>query len=225
VESYRTEEEQLEALKRWWKENGRSIMIGVVLALAVGFGWQGWQKNQRAATENASLIYQQMLLALSEEGSAAAERGRSLAEALRESHAGTTYSQFAALHLARMAVDAGELQEAEAELRGVAAEATVASDIQQVAQLRLARVLAAQGNIEQALALLGNAGEDFTASYAMARGDILLQEGRSAEAFTAYEEAQAGLDPSMPVPVSLEQKLQYLRALGAGFQQTLPELP
>ena len=37
MEQYRTEEEQVEALKKWWEENGRSTIVAVIVALGLGF--------------------------------------------------------------------------------------------------------------------------------------------------------------------------------------------
>jgi predicted negative regulator of RcsB-dependent stress response len=82
VESYRTEEEQLEALKRWWQENGRGIVLGVVLALGLGFGWQAWQTNQQTAAENASILYQQLLQALASPDPNAEDDGLNLRPAI-----------------------------------------------------------------------------------------------------------------------------------------------
>lgn len=212
MESYRTEEEQVEALKRWWQENGRSTMLGVVLALGLGFGWQAWQKSQQQASENASVLYQAMLEALASEEEQGAAPGRELAQQLKDTHRGTTYAQFAALHLARLAVNEGQLDTAEQELRWVLAMASAGDDLFQVAQLRLARVVAAQGDGEQALGMLQGAKTDFAASYAMARGDILLDQGREEEALAAYEAAAAALEPGAPMPQTLEDKLEFLSA-------------
>ncbi|EAQ99487.1 YfgM family protein [Congregibacter litoralis] len=218
MESYRTEEEQVEALKRWWKENGRSTMVGVVLALGLGFGWQAWQKNQETAAQNASNLYQQMLQALSAEETGTI--GRQIATELKDSHRGTVYAQFAALHLARLAVNDGQPQVAEQELRWTLAMADEGDDVHQVAQLRLARVLAAQEKEEEALALLAGANTDFIASYAIARGDILLAQGREADALAAYESAAAALEEGAPVPQTLQDKLEYL---GARVDTTVAE--
>ena len=65
MESYRTEEEQVEALKKWWDENGRSTIAAIIVALGIGFGWQGWQKYQDTESENASQRYQNLLQRLS----------------------------------------------------------------------------------------------------------------------------------------------------------------
>ena len=212
MDSYRTEEEQLEALKRWWKEHGRSALVGVVLALGLGFGWQFWQGQRHSATEDASAIYQQMLLALSGEDTQGAEPVQALARRLKASHPGTTYARFAALHLARLAVLAGEPEQAEVELRWVLSMARAGDDLHQVATLRLARLLASRGDTDRALELLAAGSGDYEASYSIARGDIFLQLNREPEALAAYETALAALDSDAPVPRTLREKLQYLNA-------------
>lgn len=214
MEEYRTEEEQVEALRNWWKENGRSIIAGIVIALCASFAWQTWESDQEGQQEDASALYQAMLRAMAE-GSASAEvqTGVDIAEQLKQNFDGTTYAQFAALHLAALAVNRGELPDAEDELRWVLGKAAKGSDTEQVAQLRLARVLAASGDSDQALAILQDAAPGpYSASYAAVRGDILQSTGRTDEARDAYMQAlaqasnnQEGLQFSV-----LQQKLQSL---------------
>lgn len=219
MESYRTEEEQVEALRRWWNENGRSTLFVIVVVLAGTFGWQGWQRYEAQRNDSASDLYQQMLEAASmaEQGvvnDAPAER---LASQLRSEYSGTTYARFAALHQARMAVAGNDLDAAEAHLRWVLGEAGSGSDTAMVAQLRLGRVLAAQGETEQALKLLTPAGSGkFRAASALARGDVLATAGREAEALAAYREAQALVQqyPGQLNIATLEAKIQRLAAAG-----------
>jgi predicted negative regulator of RcsB-dependent stress response len=221
VEEYRTEEEQVEALRRWWDENGRSTLVAIVLVLAGTFAWQGWQRYDAQRTASASDLYQQMLeaAALAQEGAATAAPVSQLATQLRRDFAGTSYAQFAALHQARVAVIAGDLEAAEADLRWVLGKADGGSETALVAQLRLARVVAAQGNVEQALALLApEAMGKYQAAAAMARGDVLAGAGRAEEALAAYREAQA-LVQTYPAQLNLETlaaKLQSLAAATAG---------
>ncbi len=192
MEPYRTEEEQVEALRRWWNENGRSTIVAIILALGVGFGYQGWKDYRQNQADGASDLYQRMLQvfsapALSPEQQQIAVQ---LAEQLKADYGGSTYAQFAALQLARVAVDRSDLAEAQAQLRWVLGKADKGSDVERIAQLRLARVLAASGETEQALAILGQGGEGpYQASYAVARGDILLAAGRDDEARDAYTAA------------------------------------
>jgi predicted negative regulator of RcsB-dependent stress response len=217
VESYRTEEEQVEALRNWWKENGRSTIVGIVLALGLGFGWQAWQQSREQAAENASLLYQQMLEQLGAQlspGEAAndSDKAKEIAEQIKEAYRGSVYAQFAALHLARLAVNEGRLEAAEQELRWVLSMASSGDDVHQLAQLRLARVVAAQGDPEGALAMLEGARTELVASYALTRGDILMAQGREDDARIAYETAVAALEAESPVPPGLQEKLQYLNA-------------
>lgn len=218
MESYRTEEEQVEALKRWWQENGRSTLMGIALAVALVVGWQGWQRSQETAAAQASVSYQQMLQALASEDAATRDRGLTLARELKDQHPGSTYAQFAALYLARVAVQEGDSSDAETQLRWVLAKAD--GDMKDLAQLRLAQVLAEQGDSEQALELLApGQGGAMAAAYAMARGDVLLAAGRRDEARLAYEAAATDLSASGTPPPTLVEKLDFLNPR----QATAPE--
>lgn len=216
MEQYRTEEEQVEALRGWWNENGRSTLAAIVIALAAGFGWQSWQGYDQGRQEAASDTYQAMLqaMAAAETSPEQKQSGIQLAEQIKEEYGGSSYAQFAALHLARLAVDDGDLAQAQAQLRWVLGKADKSGDTAQVAQLRLARVLASQGDSDQALAILTQAAQGpYQASYAIARGDILLALGRDGEARAAYEEALMRVASGDQAQVSLqtlEYKLQSL---------------
>lgn len=209
MESYRTEEEQVEALKRWWQENGRGTLIAIAFALAVSFGWQSWQASRAEAAQNASLTYQQLLQALVESEEQGSGPVEALAKRIKDQYPGSSYAEFAALHLARIAVESGDLAAAEQELRWVIGRAD--GQLKAVTQQRLARVLAARGDTEQALTLLaeGESGP-LSASYAIARGEVLLGAGREAEALAAFEAAAAALDPSLPLPRDLQDKIDFL---------------
>ncbi|MGU3844696.1 YfgM family protein, partial [Vibrio diabolicus] len=43
MELYDTEEQQVEAIKDWWKENGKAVIIGAVVGLGGLFGWRYYQ--------------------------------------------------------------------------------------------------------------------------------------------------------------------------------------
>ncbi|TCO78443.1 YfgM family protein [Chromatocurvus halotolerans] len=210
MESYRTEEEQVEAIKRWWEENGRNLVIAVAVALSLGFGWQAWQSSREEQSQAASSIYQRMLQAMGSEGETDPDNARALAGQLKSDFGSSPYARFAVLHLARMAVEDGDLARAETELRWVVSKADKSSDIHQVAQLRLARVTAAQGKVEQALAILdGGADTAYAGAYALARGDILMAADRPDEARDAYAVAQRSVEGGQLPPV-LSQKLEHL---------------
>lgn len=220
MDTYRTEEEQVEAIRRWWDENGRSTVVAIVLALAAGFGWQGWKDYDQKRIENASHVYQAMLESLN--GAAAEEKefteSKDLAERLKNEYTSTSYAQFAALHLAKLAAKSNDLEEAKAQLLWVLSKAPAKSDVADVAQLRLARVLASSGDTDQALDILaGGKSGAYAASYAVAQGDIYMQLERHDDARNAYAEAkialaQSAVDGRIP---TLDQKLQSLNPVPA----------
>jgi len=215
VEVYRTEEEQVEALKDWWKENGRSVIIGAVLALVAVFGWRYWQESTRAQAEDASALYQTLLQRLDE------GEGREVVEIARRiiaEHASTPYAALASLSLAQQAVDQNDLDGAGAHLRWVMQNAKV-DEVRKLAQVRLARVLLAQGRSDDALQQLSGLGSgNFTALAEEVKGDIYLAQGRRADALRAY---QAALAAAVDVPAKqqvLRMKVDDLADAGVAAQ-------
>lgn len=184
--SYHSDEEQVEALKRWWNENGRSVVAGVVIGLGALLGWRGWVTYQDSQTEVASIHYGELRAAVERTDAAAIEQN---AHTLEDSYASTPYAALAALALAKVKAQAGDLEVAAAQLRW-AIEHTSQEIVAALANLRLARVLTAQGQHEVALTVL--AGE-FPASYTSlveeSRGDALVAQGKVSEARLAYDRA------------------------------------
>ena len=220
MDAYRTEEEQVEALKRWWNENGRSIIAAVVVAVSLSFAYQTWRGSNERQNENASDLYQTLLQSVSgaSENSALAAQGAALGEQLKADYDDTVYAQFAALYLARLAVENDDLAGAESQLRWVLGKADKGSDTEQLAQLRLARVLAAAGDTDQALAILESGAQgSYQASYALARGDILLSQENTEGARLAYTQALAlaASNPGQLNLAALQQKLQSLSPVPA----------
>ena len=215
MEEYRTEEEQVEALRRWWDENGRSTMAAIIIAVSLAVGYQTWKGSNASQQEQASDLYQAMLQTVGNAQASPTQQqtGIAIAEQLKADFGSSTYAQFAALHLARVAVESNDLVQAEAQLRWVLGQADKGSDNAQLAQLRLARVLAASGDNDQALAILDSQEQGtYQASYALARGDILLGQGKSEDARLAYADALAlaAANPGQVNLATLQQKLQSL---------------
>ena len=190
----RTEDEELAVIRDWWQRNGKPLLTGGALALVVVFGWQAWQKHQVAEAQGASVLYQQLLEnSLVADGQADVGKVAELAGKLKADYAGSHYAQYASLLLAKVAVEAGKLDDARAELQAVLdkpADATLG----ELARQRLARVLAAQDKTEDALKLLaGDADQAFVAAREELKGDLLVKLERSDEALQAYEKAKDAL--------------------------------
>ncbi|WP_323847084.1 YfgM family protein [Microbulbifer magnicolonia] len=194
-----TEQEQIESLKRWWAENGKGIVTGVVLALAGYFGFQWWQGAERAKAEEASNLYQEFVAAVSANDGQPDNKqlttAKTIGQQLKTDYAKRIYASQAALRLAALAAEANDLEVAEKELQW-ALDNTGEAALQLLAKRRLAAIVAARGKPDEALKLLeGNVPPSFAALYAETRGDILLQKGDKAGARTAYQQALAQLLP------------------------------
>jgi predicted negative regulator of RcsB-dependent stress response len=192
AEGYQTEDEQVEALKKWWRENGKSTLVSIVMALVAVFGWQGWQKQQQQSVDAASAIYQNLLsVAEASGGELTVEQqatAKHLANTLKTDFSGTTYALFAGLYQAKFAVTAGDLATAEQELHWVLDNKPTA-ELALQARLRLARVLYAQQKYDQALAQLGGSDSVLAAGFEELRGDIMLAQGNKDLAASAYQKA------------------------------------
>ncbi len=187
---YGSEEEQIEALRRWWQKNGRSLLTGLAIVLLGVLGWQYWQSHQREQAEAASLVYSQMLESLDTRPEVAAEHARSLIA----KYPSSIYGDYASLALARIAVESDRLDEAAAHLRRVTDNGSE-QDMRDVARLRLGRVLLAQNKPDEALALVrGKEAGSFRAAFEELKGDIYVTQGKVAEARAAYGNALAGYD-------------------------------
>lgn len=187
----RTEEEQLDALKRWWKENGISLIAGVAIAAAGVFGWNAWQNYQENQASAASARYQYLinLTAGSQVDEASLNEARELVVEIVDSHGKTLYADLARLIDARLAVAQGNPADARAALETVI-DVSGRDYVKGLARLRLARLQVADGDAEAALATLDAGVPDtLAAQRAEVRGDAHHALGRESEAGMAWREA------------------------------------
>lgn len=216
MEPYQSEDEQLEALKKWWKENGQSTVIGVVAAIVIVFGWRGWQDHQQGQSEAASQLYTSLLEAdrLATESDKQRATASHLAEQLKTEFPGSGYAVMAALHSARYAVMNEQWSEAEQQLQWVLAEAET-DDLKMMARYRLAKVRYQQGELDDALELTNELTDKGLAPAALElQGDIYQAMNRNEQALAAYRDALTKLE-MMDKPVSnplLEMKIVDLTA-------------
>ena len=207
-----TEEEQIEALKRWWKAYGVTTVVAIAIAGAGFFGWNQYKSHLVEKASEGSVRYQQFLLEVEKleedpDSESAQVRMQALGSDLLNDYSDSLYADFVRLHNARQAVNQGDLARARTLLEEVGNKSADES-IKQLAQLRLARVMVAQGEIEPALSILQRVPSDaYAAMYAEARGDVLFMQNRLAEARTAYESALQ----SMQDPVSIQRNLVQMK--------------
>lgn len=181
---YKTDEEKAEELKAWWKENGKYVIIGIVLAIAILFGREYWQKSEANKVNNSSALFYQ------EQNSPDETTATSYALTLKNDYPKTPYASMVAMDQAKSLAENGDYTKAETELQWVLDNAKD-PELLSIAKLRLARVLVAQEQLDQAEALLTN--DELPAAYSGLvndiRGDIYAARAQSDEARQAYERA------------------------------------
>ena len=208
MDEFSTEDEQVEEIRKWWSENWKQVIGGLVVGLALIFGWRSWTTAQRVTAEQASIQYELLQSAVDADDMAAAE---GIVAVLEENYSGTPYLQQAYLAMARMRAENGDLDGAASMLES--ALAAKDKELASVARLRLARLRLQQGEFDAALELLdaGSAGP-FAGLYADVRGDALVAAGREEDARLAYEAALAVENESLVNRELVEMKLATLSA-------------
>jgi len=193
MEIYNTEEQQVEAIKRFWKQNGLSIIAGVALGLAGLYGFRYYQAQQVATIQGQSAQYAALIEKIAVEGTDK-PAWQIEAQTFIEANPGSSYAVLSALLAAKEAVLAKDYGVAEKQLSWVIAN-TKSSEIIAVATLRLARVQTEQANYEAALATLNaTLPKSFTAQQQELKGDVLLKSGDEAKAKAAYQAALAAAE-------------------------------
>lgn len=187
MDIYASEKEQVEALKKWWKENGSSVVTGLLLGLSLLLGGKAWFSYQDTQAKNASNIYAQMMGALKNNES---EAVRSQANELISNHSGSGYAPLAALVLAKLAVNEDELEAARGQLQWALDHAAL-PELQHTARTRLLQVLIAQQQYEQAAKLLASVSDPgaYRYLYAELEGDLAMAQGKTQDAAKAYKQA------------------------------------
>ena len=191
MSDYSTEEEQIAAIKNWWKNNGNSLLIGIGLALIVVFGWKAYQSGVVESKTEASLLYQQMIGAATSTEFSDPEEGSTvsyLAKELKTKFSDSEYAIYAALFIAKELVADAKYDEAKNEFNWVL-DNTEDQRIVHIVNGRLARIYSIQGDNEAALKLLVATDPAFEASFQEIIGDIKLRLSEKQAAISAYTKA------------------------------------
>lgn len=188
MEIYETEEEQLEALKRWWKENGQSTIVGLILGIAVILGWNFWQDHKRSQALQASALYSQLIQAIGADKKESAEK---LAERIKEQYPKTQYAAYSGLFLAKIKVQQGDVAKAQTILKEIAAGPN--NELSNIAKIRQVRLMLASGEYEQGLQLVNDVdpatSSSFSGNYDELVGDLYVALDRLDQARSSYQKA------------------------------------
>ena len=212
MDHYISEQEQVEQLKRWWKDNGKSLLLGLVIGIGGLAGYRYWDSTQSARAENASINYEHLLqMASNQQDDEAVSTGRAIIEAYPDS----TYAKLTTLLLAKLAVEKGDYAQAKAQLQSLLVDDDK-GEIAHVARARLARILLAEGAADEADKLVGAIPPvDGKSRYPELRGDILAARGDVAGARTMYLQALVEAGELGVQSESVQLKLDNLPADGS----------
>ena len=191
---YANDEEQLDALKSWWADNGQTVIIGTVVGLSLVIGTNLYRSSRTETLQTASALFQQQYGELtSDSGSADAA-----AVSLVDEYANTPYATLASLADAKKLVAEGDLDGAAEKLNWAIDNADQPA-IQAQAQLRLAAVLIGQHKYDEALEIAnGIEVESYSASTEEIKGDIATARGDLDTARNAYQGALTQVDKALP---------------------------
>jgi predicted negative regulator of RcsB-dependent stress response len=212
AEDYLTDDEQWEAAKRWFAQNGLWLLGGVVLMAALLAGWRFYESHGSERALRAAAEFDTMTAALDHNDRSGA---RKTAARLVATYPGTPYADQAELTLARLSIDEGQDANAIAPLTHVM-QSSKDAQLKNIARLRLARVQIDEGKPDDALATLA-VGENgaFAARFHEVRGDALYAKKDFGGAGAEYRAALGATDQSAPDAQVLQLKISDLGAAAA----------
>ena len=206
VEFERTDQEQVEALQSWWRENWLSLVGGLVIGVGGILGWQYYGETRLATAAQASQAYETVKM---QAATGQLQAAQATLQELASQHASSPYVLQSHLTLAEAHAAAGDWAQAEAMLRPVVDQDRDPA-LSALAGLRLARALWAQDRLADAQAVVASARQGaFSPLYAVLRGDLAAAASDAEAARTAYEEALAS-DSDYLDQASVERKLAAL---------------
>jgi len=187
INEYETEEQQVEALKKWWKENGTSLIVGLFVGVSALFGYRYYVTQNNTHTVHASDLYMQVMQGV--RNKTIDDRTIDIQNQLINDYSDTPYAALSALVLAKIEYETDDADGATAQLE-VAIKHANDTVTKQIASLRLAAIYLEQKKYDEAMALLNMAHDvAFDAQYEELKGDLFSARGEIAEARTAYDKA------------------------------------
>lgn len=178
------EEQEINQLKEWWKENGKTIIVAFILGVGGMFGWRYWQTYQANQIAEASAGYDALIYAAEQDSTAQKAK---LAEFV-QANSKTSYAVFALFDEAKNAVEKQDFAGAEVALQQVL---TQSQDelLTSLSALRLSAVQFQLGQLDNALSTLEKVkSAGFNARKTLLAGDIQLAKGDVAAAKNSFEQ-------------------------------------
>ena len=187
MNEYETEEQQVEALKKWWKENDSSILVGVFVGVLSLFSWRYYVEQNNVHAVQASDLYMQLLQGTALDN--VDEKIMDINNTLINEYSDTPYAALSSLALAKVEYEKDNV-DAAVTLLQLAIKNASDDEIKQLANLRLTSVYIEQEKYDEASMLLKLAHDTaYDAKYEELKGDLYLAKGDIAQARIAYDNA------------------------------------
>ncbi len=207
MEIYDSEQEQIDALKKWWKDNGKTMVVGVVLGLGGVLGWSSWQNYTATQESRASSMFNQVV---NDAGQELAPKVGEQGEQLVREFPDSGYAIYTKLLLAASAYKSGDVAAAKAHLEWVEQHGKRDAFVE-IAKIRLAKVVADDKEFDRALGLLDEVKlQAYDLTVLETRGDLLVESGKDDEAAKAYRQALGSADISPRTRSRIQLKLDDL---------------
>jgi len=201
------EQERLDELKAWWKRWGNLVMIGLAVVVAAAAGWRYWQNRTVTQSLEAAAVYEKLTQSLAAND---AKGAREAGAMLIDQYQGTAYAPRAALLLAKLNVGTKDQKSAQAQLEWALANSKEPA-VKDLARLRLAGLQLDQKQYDAAMKTLSSTHSDaFAFRFHDLKGDVLLAQGKPAEARAAYQAAFSKMQEDNPYRNIVELKLDAL---------------
>jgi len=187
VDVYQTEEQQVEAIKGFWKENGTAVIAGLALGFAGFIGFNVYKDKQLESEVVTSDAYQTVMESAGKEDTLfSANANKFIAE-----NKDSSYASLTAFALAKKASSHKDWPQVAIHLN-TAIDNAKNQGIKAIASIRLARVQIQLEQYTEALATLSvTLPESFKSAIEEAKGDAYFKQGKVELARNAY---QAALD-------------------------------
>jgi predicted negative regulator of RcsB-dependent stress response len=209
VDVYQTEEQQVEAIKGFWKENGTAVIAGLVLGFAGFIGFNYYKDAQLANEVETSDSYQAVMESAGKDEQLFSTSANKFITENKDS----SYASLTAFALAKEAATHKDWPQVAKHLT-TAIESATNQGIKAIASVRLARVQIQLEQYTEALATISvTLPESFKGAVEETKGDAYFKQGKTELARNAY---QAALDVEGQANNSaLQMKLNDLAQLSS----------
>jgi len=207
------EQEQLDAIKVWWKDNRNWLVTVLSIVLVAYAAFSYWKNYQGKQAAEASILYAEVLKQVASNDP---KRINDSVAVLVEKYGRTAYAPRAQLLAVQANLQAKDFTRAKSQLEWVIGHASE-SGLQDTARLKLASILLDEKKYDEAMKQLDATHPDaFVGLFSDLKGDVLAAQGKIEDARAAYKLAYDKMDNKSAYRNLIQLKLDGLGIAGQG---------